>query len=302
MNGINLYPHLILHFDVNKTLICSDSVTGKTAEEILVNQLAETTLYQWDKNCPTMSYKEYVSSVLVEGKESDLDIKKKRREEISQFLTVIQNYPELSADVLQKYELLKEKLTDSVFPSFVKLIDKLKEHHIQFIIVLRSFGNDLEEVEEQIHSTTGISFAKWGKFKDGALHMKGEETSPMIKAHELFKLFTESREHLSINDSYIDWNSNDEKAKYGKKFVFEKGNENHRMNHLSLFFDDNITGDSINDIVAPYTMDGTFVSTEELKDKLLFTVDTGEAIMNDDYYVNLINTGLKKNGYPLKID
>ena len=43
-----IHPKLILHFDVNKTLINSDSVTGKTTEEILINQLAEDTIYQWD--------------------------------------------------------------------------------------------------------------------------------------------------------------------------------------------------------------------------------------------------------------
>lgn len=294
------YPKLILHFDVNKTLINSDSVTGKTSDEILINQLAEDTPYQWDSNQPAMTYKAYVKT-LVPGEDSDLGIKKKRREITFQFLETVKKYPEISQQVHGQYQLLKEKSVDSVFPSFVKLVEKLKAHHIAFVIILRSFGNDLNEVEKEIFKQTGISFSKWGVFKEGVLHLRGDEKKTIARTNELFEFFSKSQEHISINDSYKDWNSNDERAMSGKKFVFDQGSKGRKVTHLSFFFDDNLTGDSTKDIVAPYTEDGDFVSTSVLIGKILFPVHTGQAILNENYYIDHINHGLKESGYQVEV-
>ncbi len=284
-----LYPKLILHFDVNKTLINSDSVSGKTTEEVLINQLAEDTIYQWDAHHPKMTYKRYVKSVIVPGVESDPGIKGKRRKVISNFLETVKEYPVITQKVHRQYQELKEKAVDSVFPSFVKLVEKLKEQHASFIIILRTFGNDLKEVKSEVSNKTGITFSKCGEFKKGVLHLKGDESQAIAKTSELFKFFSTSQEHMAIQDSYQDWNGNGEKAMFGKKFVFDRGCLDRKVSHLSFFFDDNLTGDPIKDIVAPYTQEGAFVPTDALVGKILFPVHTGQAILNENYYIILSN-------------
>lgn len=291
------HPKLILHFDVNKTLINIDSVTGKTAEEILINQLAEDTIYQWDPHHPEMTYKSYVKSVIVPGDQCDPAVRKKRREVISKFLETVKDYPEITKKVHENYRQLKEKAVDSVFPSFVKLVEKLKEQQLPFIIILRTFGNDLKEVEKEVFKKTGVFFSKRGEFKEGVLHLKGDESQTIVKTSKLFKFFSSSQEHIGIQDSYHDWNSNGVKAMFGKKFVFDRGDLDRKVTHLSFFFDDNLKGDPVKDIVAPFTQDGTFVPTDALVGKILFPVHTGQAILNENYYIDLVNEGLKVNGY-----
>lgn len=297
MSSINpLCPKLLLHFDVNKTLINSDSVTGKTADEIFINQLAEDTYYQWDENYPAMTYKSYVYTILLPGSDSDRLLKKERRALICQFLEKVKEYPKITNSVHDQYRQLKEKANDSVFNSFITLIEKLRSQNINFIIILRSFGKDLKEVEKEIFHKTGIFFTKMGKFKEGVLHLKGDENKIIEKTEDLFKFFSKSQEHISIQDSYRYWNKHHEESMYGKKFIF-----NNNATVLSFLFDDNLTGDPTNDIIAPYTSEGVFVPTNELIGKILFPVHTGKAILEDDYFIKLINDGLKVNGYNVEI-
>lgn len=289
-------PKLILHFDVNKTLINSDSVSGKDREEILINQAAEDIIYKWDENLPEMSYKAYVKSFLVPGNDSDSSIKKQRREAILQFLEKVKEFPEVADRAHKYYQQLKESATDSVFRSFVKLIKKLKEQQFSFVVILRTFGNDLKEVENEISKTTGISFSKRGEFKEGVLHLEGDENKTISKTNELFQFFANSNDHISIRDSYKDWNGNGEKAMNGKRFIFDRN-----ATDLSLMFDDNLTGDSVKDIVAPYSQEGDFVPTNELLGKILFPVHTGQAMLNENYFIELVNRGLRENGHQIQI-
>lgn len=69
---ISSTPKLTLHFDVNK---------------ILINQVAEDTIYRWDEGHPKMSYREYVDQVV----HSDLALKKLRRKIVVQFLEKVNN-------------------------------------------------------------------------------------------------------------------------------------------------------------------------------------------------------------------
>lgn len=287
-----VFPKLILHFDVNKTLICRDSVSGKTPDEILINQLAEDTVYHWSRRHPPMSYTNYVHSVIVPGEASDPEIKRQRREVISHFLDTVKNYPAITQAVHRRFLRLKEKSVEPIFCSFVKLIERLKALQLTFTIILRTFGKDLLEAQNEILKLTGVEFTRRGKFKEGVLHLKGDENRIIATTAELYQLFAASEEHITIRDSYKEWNSHKEQAQFGKKFVFD----NRQATHLSLFFDDNLTGDPVYDIVAPYTPEGDFIPTDNLLNKVLFPVNPGSAILNDNYYITLVNRALEERG------
>lgn len=285
------YPHLILHFDVNKTIINTDSVTGKTKEEVLINQIAETTIYTWDPRYPKMSYKDYVYQVLISGEDSSQEIKRKRRAMIQNFLETLTLYPEIQDEVSAKYRQLEQKATDSIFNSFIKLIEKLQASQINFTLILRTFGHDLDAVSKEISKKTAILFNTSGKFEKDVLHLSGSENKIIATTQEIFNEFVKNS-HMAIQDDYHFWNSHGELAVYGKKFVFESEG----TTDLSLFFDDNLTGKD-QDIVAPYQCENKFVETVNLMNKKLFCVDTGKAILEDDYYIKLISQALIENGY-----
>ena len=76
------------------------------------------------------------------------------------------------------------------------------------------------------------------------------------------------------------WVKGEKKIQYGKPFIFDLNDEF----FLSIFFDDNI--------VCPIDIKGHKPSIGDLAEKnQVFVIDTLEAIMKDDYFINLINRG-----------
>lgn len=56
-------PHLILHFDINKTLIASDRAGNKSIEQVINELLACEYKFKWDESVKeAISYDEYVHS------------------------------------------------------------------------------------------------------------------------------------------------------------------------------------------------------------------------------------------------
>jgi len=73
-------PLLLLHFDINKTLIAHDSVKGESCEYGLLSFLAEETQDVWCKGQPSLSYKDFVYNVLLPGDKNDPTLKALRHE------------------------------------------------------------------------------------------------------------------------------------------------------------------------------------------------------------------------------
>ena len=61
------YPKkLVIHMDVNKTIIAQDSAGGKTPQEILIHSFADSYKDCWDKRVlKDISYSDYVKRYLV---------------------------------------------------------------------------------------------------------------------------------------------------------------------------------------------------------------------------------------------
>ncbi len=298
------WPRLLLNFDVNGTLILKDTSKGSDNEHMLISALAEASFAKWEEQLETMSFKEYVYSVLHAGDKSNPELKKARQKTIGAFLHWLdQNSHPAQQTVFDNYLKIKEKFTDSdsntvnfsVFPSFYRMVDKLREMNVSFSIILRTFGGDLPEVTAEIGShPSGVKFTRRGKFEESKLKFEGEQA--LEKAEDIFDLFLNSQEHFAVNDDWFTWNNNREVGQSGKPFWFDgsanNGTNSGRVKSLSLFFDDNITGKE-QDIVRPCEISGVDVSSEALCGKLIFPVNTKDAILDDNYYIDRVVQALE---------
>lgn len=172
-----------------------------------------------------------------------------------------------------------------VFQSFYKLVSFLDEQGIEYSIVLRTFGADLNAVASEIETKTNkVFFEHYPKFVSGKLHVNGKVLS---SPEEIYTYFSTSR-HTAVQDEYSWWASHGKETSYGKPFYVNLKDEN----TIHLFFDDNIsTNDEEPSIVASLdSVTGEKLSARELADKgLLHTVDPLDAMLNENYYIEMIN-------------
>jgi hypothetical protein len=246
-----------------------------------------------------MSYKEYVQCVLLPDNADDKALKAKRQKKISEFLDWLQaeKHP-LKEKVFDLRDKLKLKFLDpitndlkfTVFQSFYELMQYLRSKQMRFVVLLRTFGNDLKEVSDEISNhPLGVKITRRPKFVNKQLHLEGNTT--VEKADKIFETFLESEEHFAIQDNWNEWNRDGERARSGKPFFYDASGRWHNVSNLSLFFDDNFTGQEL-DILNPIEASGNQMPTQELKDKMLFTVNPIEAVLEDDYYVKLVKRAL----------
>lgn len=304
MNSINnCNPILLLDFDLNKTIILEESSNGAEREEMLISILAENTFYDWESK-GFMSFKDYVYQRLLPGEKSDRTLKTERIKQIAKFLNWLEEKKHPMKDkVCSDYREIKEKFTElgtqnietAVFNSFFILLEKLRSLNIKFIVKLRTFGKHLDDVTKAIEAhPSGIKFKRIGSFSGKILSLIGEES--IDKADRIFHEFLTSQEHFALQDDWKKWNAAKEHGSSGKSFIYDSTGKKYEISNLSLFFDDNITGEEF-DIVNPIDISGRELSGKELLDRMLFKVNTVEAIKNDGYFLQLVQKALLANGY-----
>lgn len=292
-------PKMLLYFDINKTLIAEDMTTNKTLANVLSSALAERTIHQWDKEYAPMSYSNYVNNVVAIGN------KEKQRELIGGFISFLESSDYPSRDhVIKTYQQMMKKMEDRyLVPSFVTLIQKMQEQNIEFQIILRTFGNDIQagRIIEEINLLLNDSHIDYfGQFKNGALTIKGEDHvgRTMEKVDEIYRFFRETQGHMAIQDDWKSWHADNERERSGKPFIFDWEDRD----VVSLFFDDNInvSGSEFN-ITHPIRADGSSVPVKDCLDRNVFVVDTIRAILDEDYFVDLVNHSLALEGHELRI-
>lgn len=274
---------LLLNFDLNGTLILKDTSKGADDDYMLISSLAEATLSKWDEQNDAMSFKQYVYNILLPGDKSNAPLKKERQKVIGTFLQwLTEKNHSLKDSVIENYQTIKDKFTgeQSIFPSFYVMLEKLRELNIPFTIILRTFGSDLPEVVKEIEEhPQGVKIAKWAKYENTHLNL-GETT--ITKTADVFDTFLSSHEHFAVQDDWRTWNQDGERGRSGKPFLYDRTGKN-----ISLFFDDNITGEE-QDIVHPCEISNNPVPTQSLYGKYLFSVNTLDAMQNDNYYIDRV--------------
>jgi hypothetical protein len=72
-------PTVILHFDVNRTILADDPAGGKTLHDVLVHSLADFYKDRWIPSLEKpLSYSEYIKQHVLPGPTTDKELKKLR--------------------------------------------------------------------------------------------------------------------------------------------------------------------------------------------------------------------------------
>lgn len=295
-------PRLLLNFDLNGTLLLKDSSKKVDDEYMLISALAEDTLAKWNGK-QSMSFKQYVYTELLPGDKSHPQLKKERQKVVGRFIEWLREHKHPALESVQKtYSTIKAKFMDpktgeinfTIFPSFYILMDLLREKQTSFTIILRTFGDDLAEVVKEIEEhPSGVKFSHHAKFE--GLKLIIDEKYTVEKTAEIFNVILSSGKHFAIRDDWSHWNEHGERGQYGKPFPYDLSGTSTKERSLSLFFDDNITGDEDLDIVNPCEITGQKIATKALCDRLIFPVNTVEAMLDDHYFINRVMKAMRSN-------
>lgn len=282
-------PHLILHFDVNRTLIFSDVVQNQSPEDVIVNGLADRLEYLWDETLThPINYTNYVKYHLYPNPERSKEIKQKQKSQTTRFLEFLResNHP-LYPAAQQLFERAQQALAKQktlVFPSFYNLLAHLKGKNIAYTLVFRTFGSDIRDIAEELNQQLGPDFlTHFYSFSQGVFNF--EYASPA----DFYRYIKNAGYHMAIQDDWNWWFKHSENYQFGKPFPIDSDD----AEICSLFFDDNATlnrDHPENNIVAPFDIAGQRELTPEelVAQKRLFPVDTLEALCNENYFIDLI--------------
>jgi hypothetical protein len=292
-------PQLILHFDVNRTLFMLDPASNKTAEDCILHTLADTYEDCWDNHVlEPISYTDYIKEYIYPGIEAgNLELKRTRKEKISQFLTYLEmTNHRFSKKANEDFKLASENLKNHstlILKAFYKLISYLQYNEYHYSIVLRTFGMDLDVVIEDIEKQTFAGFFETkAEFKDGILNFEKPDNHPSISNLKEVYTYLKSHGHVAIHDDWLPWSKSGELQIHGKPFPIDLDD----TKVISLFFDDNISTkmNSVKNIVSPIDIKtGKSLSVYELIQKhRLFAVNSIEAILDDTYFIRLVESSL----------
>jgi hypothetical protein len=329
---MNTKQKFILHCDINKTIIVTDSSTGKGVDDSLQSLLSEVcwgelvddskvtqdssnelTSLKWRSHGTNPSIDAPNESSITFGSflENHTNLHKKQRKVLKTTFGK-RNIPMLNGDThtyTEKFEELKKYMrmgeVDNryhfIIPSFFKLLDYLFSEevtqNIEWKIVFRSFGDDIDDVIVEINSYLSqyhpfhtIDRQKQsGEFKrvgptqyDLILTMKSGEVIEGVQQINTYLLnMLDSHNFFVIRDDYPWWNSNMESDHSGKLLLLQP-------NIKQIFIDDNIERDRAH-IVDVRNLD-TFepIPFTETKDRILIKAEPYLAIIDENYFVDIV--------------
>lgn len=314
-------PHLILYFDINETIIAYDTVTKKTQENILSQIFARRIFDNWSSSQVTpISFEYYVNTILfpeedpnapisIEGyiagtnlPEPSPETKIKRSQQIYRFLEYLAetkhpSYKMINEKFSQALAALKES-PGSIFPSFYRAIEELNKRNLSYTIILRTFGNDGPTVKKTIEEQNVLQITKSAKFRNGELHL---EDGTAIRDHDSIYAYFRSIDHWNVHDHFDSWKANEFSGRHGKVFYVDREDKDVH----SIFFDDNLhIHNGEKNIITPLDpKSGEMLSVVSLAEsKQLIRVNTLEAILNPNYFIDLIDSSLdiaKKKAEPV---
>ena len=283
-------PHLILNFDMNKTLIASDKAGGKTSLDAVFAEIAAQVFDTWDDSRTVpVSYFEHVRQ-LFPNRNPSQDLESEKTRAMARVIQVLEerNHPEhlRMKAIYDRAVGVLERQKEQIFASFYKLIEFLREKDISYTLVIRTFGAEAPEIADELNRRFGSDFlTDFRSFKKGKL--QGTESN-------LYDLVANTDHHLVIQDDWHWWAKHGQDWQYGKPFPIDLNDPQ----RISLFFDDNAKPDPKfpqKNIVAPYdAASGQPISPDELiKQGRLLPVDMLEALCDEDYYIRLVEKALQ---------
>ncbi|MNK69370.1 hypothetical protein D3C87_887530 [compost metagenome] len=228
-----------LHFDINQTIIAADKVNGKTAVDGIMNAASDFIIHKETG----MTYKDYSLSLYPSDKKMRLQL---YNSDMLNDVSIIQK------DLVTKALLNSDQM---LAPSFIELLKYLNDNNIDFLLHLRTFGTDRDEVKKEVEKY-GIKF----------IDIDGDDPSLTAMLH---------MKHCSVQDKYKPWIDSGKHWTKGKLFPIFK-------DEVCIFFDDN----THEGIVHPVIDDiDTF---DVAKPNMIHRPNVVHAYANSNYYIDLI--------------
>ena len=271
-------------------------------QDAILHSLADAYKDTWDSRVKEpISYGDYIKEYALPETSTDkaakAALKKERNSKINDFITFLKDtnhpYYEKAHD---EFTRMNETLTKSdsvVFNSFYTIVNHLTQKGIPFTVLLRTFGEDLPRVTQDINTKLKRTFfTVEGKFKDGKLLVGNTCLENPADQYAFFKSQTS---HCALQDNWKDWDRNEELQEFSKKFALDLSDSN----TVCVFFDDNINPnpESKKNIVNPVdAKTGKSLSVPALiASGNLVVVDTVKAVLDDHYFVKSVEKLLQKN-------
>ncbi len=291
LSGANVFcgecPSLDFYFDVNKTIIMSDAVSGKTEADVIAGMFAE---YEPKYALFGMSGKETYYDFITQDLEANgfqgQALKEQRNIELQFTLTEIKKKlnSKKKAELEQRVAkiesiLLESKLYFGLIPSFISFLKALsKQKEYPYRIIFRTFGTDFRSIKQGVRTLfphKDIDFVD-GTFKGDEFIISEDLRYPRLDFHLIFSKHP-AHTFFTFTDEYDFWKKTGFIKKGGKPFPIFFDQE-----QISIFFDDNVNLG----IILPY--DGHTQSTEidsDLLQSVLRGVNPLQATENENYYI-----------------
>lgn len=275
--------HCIIHMDINRTIIASDSAQNLHLDDIVNLSLAKKYVDSWEEGLDPMSYYDYIYTVQCPGPRKDRALRKKRRAIIKEFIHFLDetNHPFYEDALASLHKAKKIMPKQIIFPSFFKLIERLEEKNISYSMIFRTFGSDFDTIAKEL----GLNIPK-ASFTQGKLHT---EDSIIETPEEIFA-YIKKHKWLGIQDDFFYWNNHNERKEYGKQFPLTMSSDT-----LSIFFDDNIERSADTNIVAPFDVQKKkpLPILPLIRKGILVPVTTIDALLDEDYFIKAISKQLE---------
>ncbi len=257
---------IVIHLDVNGTIMVADKAQGKTTEDYVNIEFAKQVRGLWQPGQPVMSFREFVEKHVIQGNGAHREIKDARNEVYKTFVTseYLHHHPE--GDSLRQqhrqYMLRANAMDNLLFPSFWRLVDWAKNK--PFVrLIFRTFGHDIPDIKE-ILENRGYTLSNILAYDvNGALMDHDQKVEPDRMWRDLFN---------AVHDNYKRWHENGETEPFAKPFMQpERG--------MAIFFDDNAR---IKHIIAP-----TVGQRDDLIESgHIVAVRTLSALTDPEYFVS----------------
>lgn len=178
LENLHYRKHLVIHMDINKTIIQEDKAGGRSFDDVLNSNVAANVFgrvddstgkwiplhgpydsQEYDKDA-TITYDAYVDKIyskpdgmddlsFLERKKIWKSITDKRKEAVRNFTlsgSLGESFAHLVELQRERLKIEQVKQSHQIIPSFFHLINVLSELNWPFTLVFRTFGNDLPEI------------------------------------------------------------------------------------------------------------------------------------------------------------
>ncbi|XP_058028884.1 uncharacterized protein LOC131193099 isoform X2 [Ahaetulla prasina] len=310
---------LILHIDLNNTILVSDAITKQDPSAALNcylstvtwGKLSHTGEWQWVSESPSLHppcqgavsfYSQYGRNTKFTETPCGKKFQDLHRQHLKLLEWQAQPHPQLSVkgEQARHYHL--------VLPSFFRLLESLHREGREFAVIFRTFGTDLPRVLRAVSCALegqhpgfpalgGISLPvdlRLGKIrcskKKVALSHGAEQLSSDDGCRKMYAYFS-SREGISGFQDHFEWWAKNNYSSQGGKPIWVDP-QDPRVQHICI--DDNIRLTDSDTIVHPQVFLGQggdspqTIPTSELYDICLVQTDLLEAIADVNYFCHCI--------------